>query len=55
MKQNNLKLVDGGARQPVPPVEKSAPSRLWETVWTLGVSGIVWIVVGYWIWKFFHG
>lgn len=55
MKPSKLKLIDGGAQKLLLSAEKSATARLWETVWTFGVSGIVWIVIGYWIWKFFYG
>ena len=55
MKQANLKLIDGGGQEPSPPNAKSASMRWWEATWTFGVCGIVWVVIGYWIWKYLHG
>jgi hypothetical protein len=53
MKQAKLKLVDGGAKSPSPPEPKA--ESYWDYSWMFAVSGIVWLVIGYWIYGFlFH-
>jgi hypothetical protein len=50
MKQTNLKLIDGRAHKPSPP----EPEResYWQYAWMFAISGVVWIVIGYWIWQY---
>ena len=57
LKQTKLKLIDGGPREPSPPQSPEQPkgtsSR--EYFVLFAVAGIIWLAIGYWIWKWiFH-
>jgi hypothetical protein len=57
LKQTKLKLINGGHREPSPP-ESPEPYKgtgRAEYAALFAVAGIIWLAIGYWIWKWiFH-
>ena len=53
MKQTKLKLIAGGVREPSPPQlsDRHAGTGRLEYAALFAVAGIIWIAIGYWIWK----
>jgi hypothetical protein len=49
MKQSDLKLMKGGGHEPSPPSPSSNGTSLWEYAALFAVSGVIWLVIGYWI------
>ena len=55
-KQLNLKLIEGGKQDETPPQKSQSEgtSRL-EYAVLFTISGILWIAVGYWVWRAVSG
>ena len=54
MKQPDLKIIDGGDKDPSPLVRIKGTS-VWSYVWMFIVSGAIWGVIGYRMWRYFKG
>lgn len=54
-KQLKFKVIEGGARELDAPVAKSRGTSWIEYVGLFCVSAIIWVTLGYWIWRAFRG
>ncbi|MBN8981600.1 MAG: hypothetical protein J0I29_10065 [Rhizobiales bacterium] len=54
-KQLKFKVIEGGAPELDAPVAKSRGTSWIEYVGLFCVSAIIWVTLGYWIWRAFRG